>query len=80
MVKLKRYGVYSENKEYEVQGMEGVRQAKHHLKQIGEKHIGHYEKEDDRYWIHREQIGKVRGVQRLGFKPVNKRQSFWSGK
>lgn len=36
--------------------------------------------ESDKLWIHREQIGKVRGVQRLGFKPVNKRQSFWSGK
>jgi hypothetical protein len=28
-------------------------------------------------WIHREQIGKVRGIQRLGFKPVKKRGGFW---
>ena len=28
-------------------------------------------------WIHREQIGKVRGVTRLGFKPVCKKRSFW---
>lgn len=32
---------------------------------------------ESKEWIHREQHGKVHGVQRLGFKPVTKNRSWW---
>ena len=38
---------------------------------------GYDDWDEDKYWIHREQKGKIRGVQRLGFKRVSKRRSFW---